>query len=220
MKEIDLNTWNRREHFGFFRRADLPFYNVTAPVAVTGLAQYARARGWSLNHLLVFLTVQAMNRIDNFRYRLRGERVVLHDRLHPSFAHLKPGEELFRMITLDCGDDPAHFDAHCKAAIQASQAYFDLSAFQGRDDFVFISALPWIGFTGVDHTLSLKKEDAIPRVSWGKLQAQDGQELLPYNVQVNHLFVDGLHVGRFFQTLEALAQAVQQGPLPETGPRL
>lgn len=75
----------------------------------------------------------------------------------------------------------------------------DLSLFHERDDFVFISSLPWIRFTGVDHTMSLKKEDAIPRISWGKFYAVKKRIQLPYIIQVNHIFVDGLHLGRFFE---------------------
>ena len=67
---------------------------------------------------------------------------------------------------------------------------------------MFISPIPWITFTATDHTLSLRKEDAIPRVSWGKVYMSGENALLPYNVQVNHVFVDGIHVGRFFEALK------------------
>jgi len=209
VRTIDLDTWPRREHFAFFRRSDLPFYNVNMRVKVTGLPEFARSQGLSLNHTLVFLTVQALNAIENFRYRLRGEEVVLHERIHPSFAHLREGEELFRMITVDCLDDLRAFDALCRQEIDASCAYFDMNKFAGRDDFVFISALPWLSFTGIDHTLSLRRDDAMPRVSWGKIEGENGCSWLPYNLQVNHLFVDGLHVGRFFTELDRLIGAIQ-----------
>ena len=94
-------------------------------------------------------------------------------------------------------------------SIADSTAYFDITKLAGRDDFVFISALPWIAFTGVDHTLSLKKDDGVPRVTWGKITQTTMGEVLPFNVQVNHMFVDGLHVGQFFAALEANIKALQ-----------
>jgi len=203
MREVDLSTWNRREHFEFFRRCDLPFYNVNTNVDVTGLRDFAKSRGLSLNALFIYLTIRAANAVDNFRYRLRGETVVLHDTLHPSFAHLRNGEELFRLITVDFSNDVFEFDTIVRTAIENSVAYFDLEKLRGRDDFVFISSLPWISFTGIDHTMSLRKDDAMPRVSWGRFFERDGKTLLPFNIQVNHLFVDGLHVGRFFEKLDA-----------------
>ena len=202
MKPIDLAQWKRRTHFEFFRRSDLPFYNVNTQVSVSGLKAFARAKGVSLNNTLMFVTIRALNAIENFRYRLHGETVVLHDGLHPSFAHIREGDDLFSLITLDFVDDLAAFDRAVREAIAGTTDYFNIEKLKLRDDFVFISPLPWFSFTGIDHTLSLKREDGIPRISWGKITEQDGRQRLPYNIQVNHMFVDGLHVGRFFEQLD------------------
>ncbi|MBC3831867.1 chloramphenicol acetyltransferase [Undibacterium amnicola] len=199
MKKIDISTWNRREHFAFFRKVDLPFYNVNTQVDITGLPELAKSKSISINSLLIFLTIQSMNQIDNFRYRIRDDSVYLHDAVHPSFTHLKKGEELFRIITMDFDNDLKRFDDKLKQAVEESTSYFDLSKAAGRDDLVFISSLPWISFTGLDHTLSLDKDDAIPRVSWGRYVTNAEQTLLPFNIRVNHVVVDGLHVGLFFE---------------------
>jgi len=209
MQEIDIATWKRKEHFSFFRKADLPFYNITAPVDISGLKEFAKTQACSFNTLLVYLTTKAMNTVENFKFRLRGETVVLHDRIHPSFAHLKNGDDLFSLITVDFSDDLSAFDQTVRAAIAACDSYFNLAHLKGRDDFVFISSIPWISFTGIDHTLSLKKNDAIPRVTWGKYFDDNGRTLLPFNIQVNHMFVDGLHVGRFFAKLDRDIQAIR-----------
>lgn len=202
MKPIDLAQWKCRTHFEFFRRSDLPFYNVNTQVNVSGLKAFARAKGVSLNNTLMFVTIRALNAIENFRYRLHGETVVLHDGLHPSFAHIREGDDLFSLITLDFVDDLAAFDRAVREAIAGTTEYFNIEKLKLRDDFVFISPLPWFSFTGIDHTLSLKREDGIPRISWGKITEQDGRQRLPYNIQVNHMFVDGVHVGRFFEQLD------------------
>lgn len=73
------------------------------------------------------------------------------------------------MITVDFVDDPIEFDAVVREAIEASTSHFDIGKPTGRDDFVFISPLPWISFIGVDHTMSLKRDDAMPGISWGRL---------------------------------------------------
>lgn len=202
MKEIDLNTWKRRQHFEFFKRVDLPFYNVNAQVDVTGVREFAKAHQLSLNAVLMYLTVSAMNNVENLRLRLRGDSVVLHEKLTPCFAHIKPGDDLFAMVVAEFSSDIVEFDRLVRAAISASHTYFDRQQLVGRDDVLFISAMPWIAFTGVDHTLGLNRNDAIPRVTWGKLIVDGSCVKLPYNIQVNHMFVDGIHVGRFFEQLE------------------
>lgn len=206
MQEIDLASWNRREHFAFFRRADLPFYNVNTTVDISGVRDYAKAHALSFNTLLVYLTTRALNRIENFHYRLHGETVVALDTIHPAFVHLRQGEELFCFITVDFQEDLAGFARAVRAEIAQSTNSYNLVRRTNRDDLVFISSLPWISFTGIDHSMSLNKDDGIPRITWGKYFDANGKTLLPFNIQVNHIFVDGLHVGRFF---EALAQEIE-----------
>ncbi|MBR7799329.1 CatA-like O-acetyltransferase [Undibacterium fentianense] len=208
MKKIDISTWNRREHFAFFRKVDLPFYNVNTPVDITGLPEFVKSKSISLNSTLIYLTIQSMNQIENFRYRIRDDAVFLHDAVHPSFTHLKKGEDLFRIITMDCGNDLMQFDRDLKQAVAESTSYFNFSSAEGRDDLVFVSSLPWIAFTGLDHTLSLNRDDAIPRVSWGRFLIRDGQTMLPFNIRVNHVFVDGLHVGLFFDEFARQLQRI------------
>ena len=52
--------------------------------------------------------------------------------------------------------------------------------------------------------MSLKKEDCIPRISWGKFAQADEKVLLPFNIQVNHIFIDGVHVGQYYEKLHEL----------------
>jgi chloramphenicol O-acetyltransferase type A len=207
VREIDITSWPRREHFAFFRGADLPFYNVNVQVDITGLPLCAKERSLSLTSTLLHVTMRSLNAIENFRYRIRGDAVVLHDVVHPSFAHLKDGDELFSLVTVDYSEDVVAFDEAVRDAIRESTTYFDLSVLTGRDDLVFVSPMPWIAFTAVDHTLSLNRDDAIPRVTWGKHTERAGRTLLPFNIQVNHACVDGLHVARFFEGMDrALAE--------------
>lgn len=202
MKIIDIQTWKRKEHFEFFKRNDLPFYNLNVNVDVTGIREASKKTDLSLNTLLLFATMKAVNKIENLKYRLHGETVILHETLHPAFAHIYKGDDLFRMIQVDFSDDISEFSKRVSHEIENSTEYFNPKKFNGRDDLVFISALPWIEFTGTTHTMSLKKEDAIPRISWGKIHPMSDRMLLPYNIQVNHMFADGIHVGWFFEELE------------------
>ena len=46
------------------------------------------------------------------------------------------------------------------------------------------------------------KDDAIPRITWGKYVRQDDRETLGLSIEVNHRFVDGVHLGRFYEALQ------------------
>jgi chloramphenicol O-acetyltransferase type A len=204
VRVIDMNTWKRREHFAFFSSTAHPVYNITFNLDVTKLRAFAKARGYSFNLSMVFLSTKALNAVENFRYRLRGQEVVLHDRLSPSFAEIEKGDDLFKMVTVEMEDELPAFLDKARQRAESQTAYFNVDDFKGRDDFVFYSTIPWISFTSVDHTVNLRREDAIQRVSFGKYFEAGVRILMPYNIQVNHLFVDGYHLGLLKDGLDGL----------------
>ena len=202
MKKIDLNTWERREHFSFFRRIAYPIYNICFEMDVTKVKKFTKENGLPFSLTMVHLSTMALNEIDNFKYRVRGDQVVLHDTLTPSYAEVRENSDLFRMITVPFETDIRGFVKKAKEKSQNQKQYFVVEDFANKDDFVFYSAIPWITFTSIDHTRNHNRDDAIPRISWGKYYWKDDQLILPYNMQVNHMFVDGIHLGMFKEKLE------------------
>ncbi len=204
MKNIDMENWSRRDHFDFFMRAEYPQYNVCFNLDITDFHGTIREAGLPFYHTVIYFTTAAANSIPEFRYRIRGESVVEHDILHPSFTHMRPGEDLFRMITVDM---TGTLDEFLKAASEKSSKqniFIEADKLAGRDDFLYITSLPWVSFTSISHTIRLNRDDAVPRLSWGKFFEQGGRILLPYSVHVHHGFVDGYHIGLFENRLAEL----------------
>lgn len=48
----------------------------------------------------------------------------------------------------------------------------------------------------------MNKEDSIPRISFGKYFIQDDKVLLPHSIQVNHMLLDGVHIGNYMERLQ------------------
>ena len=85
---------------------------------------------------------------------------------------------------------------------------FDMTGFEGRDDLIYYTSIPWVSFTQLNHTITHDREDSVPRLSWGKYREEGGCVVLPYSVQVHHAFVDGIHIARFKDALEAMLNAL------------
>ena len=69
------------------------------------------------------------------------------------------------------------------------------------DELIYMSCLPWLDLTGCTHERNLDIDDMIPRITWGKIMAQNGRETLGMSVEVNHRIIDGVHIGRFYEGL-------------------
>jgi len=205
MQIIDLENWKRRAHFEFFYRMDYPQYNICANIDVTRFLRFVRANKLSFYYAMIYAVTKVTDECENFRYRVReGKQVILHDKLHPSFTDMSTDEtdDLFKFVTLDLEGNLFDFVKQAQESSAKQKIYFDPAPMIGRDDFLYITCLPWVSFTHLSHTISINRNDSVPRISWGKYFEQDGKILLPFSVQVHHAFVDGIHIGQYFEKLE------------------
>ena len=76
-QKIKLRTWPRRDIFSFFSALDQPFYSVCFRVDVTQLHTYTKTHGLSFYYVMTYLVTQAVNEVENLRYTIRDETVVL-----------------------------------------------------------------------------------------------------------------------------------------------
>lgn len=203
MRVIDLSTWPRRRHMEFYSHVAYPHFNLCANVDITALHAAVKERGLSFTTALVYLLARAANGIVEFRCRIRGAQVVEHDVIHPSMTVLT-AEELFSFCTMRYTDDFSTFAAHAAEAKARSQAEVILADGPGQDDLLYMTGLPWVAFTGVQHPLHLDPLDSVPRIAWGKFTPAAGRVQMPLAVQAHHGLVDGLHVGRFLERVQGL----------------
>lgn len=205
---IHKDNWPRKELYDFFAPMSHPFYSLTFPVDVTALKRYTKSNSISFYYGMVYAVTKAMESVEAFRYKCRGEEIVLHDRLVPSFTDLKPGSDRFYIVTLEAGDDLKEF---CRRAKEASSAQTELIT-QGPwavDEEIFFTCLPWFPVTGLTNERNVDPGDSVPRASWGKYEERDGRLMLSLSLELNHRLLDGVHVGQFYAALTAFLERLE-----------
>jgi chloramphenicol O-acetyltransferase type A len=201
---LDTGSWVRREQFHFFKAYDQPFFNVCVPMDVTELVRLARSReGLPFFLLYHYLALRAANEVEPFRYRLRGDRVLVHDRIHMGTTVLLDGER-FAFCYFDDEEDFTQFAGKANAALEALRAGGGrLEPRDDRDDMVHCSVLPWLSFTSFAHARKSGREDSVPKIVFGKYFEDGSRFRMPVSVEVHHALMDGLHVGRYFELLQS-----------------
>lgn len=208
MIEIDIDVWKRKEHFLFFHGMDYPQYNICFNLDITGLLKSMKHKRLPFNYTMMYLSTLSANEVEEFRYRIRNSKVILHEMLHPSFTYLDGKSEYFKFVTVDMKDSLKEFVEEVRYKSSRQETFFGLEELSGRDDLIFYTSIPWISFTHLSHTININKDDAIPRISWGKYFEDRDKVLLPYSVQANHAFVDGIHIARYKEKLEVLMERI------------
>jgi chloramphenicol O-acetyltransferase type A len=200
---IDTETWSRRHLFRLFKDYDAPSFNVCAELDATRLLDFARPRKLSLFVAYHFLSAKTCNELEPFRYRLRGERVLVHERVDAGAVLLLP-DESFTFVYFDFTEDFAAFHASAKATIERARAEAPPpDAREDRDDLIYHSVIPWVSFTSISHARDSRRRNGIPKISFGKYRDVGGRVSMPVSVEVDHALMDGLHVGRYFERLQS-----------------
>lgn len=200
---IDTETWSRRHLFKLFKEYDDPSFNICAEVDATQLLDFTRSRGLSFFVTYHFLSTKTANEVEPFRYRLRDERVLVHERVDAG-AVLLLEDESFTFAYFDFEEDFGAF--HEKAAAIVERARVEpppLDAREDRDDLIYHSVIPWVSFTSISHARDSRRRNGIPKITFGKYRDAGGRVLMPVSVEVHHALMDGLHVGRYFERLQS-----------------
>lgn len=202
MKIIDLKTWKRTTHYKFFKRMDYPQYNICVNIDIANFLIRIEERKIPFYYAMIYAATYALNQVEEFRYRIRGEQVILHDTVNPSFTDMSEGTDLFKMVTVNMEKSIADFTRKAKEKADHQTDYFVIEDVEGRDDLIYITCLPWVTFTHLSHTISFNKDDSVPRLAWGKYFKEGSKVLLPFSVQAHHSFVDGIHMGKYIDCLQ------------------
>ncbi len=205
MREIDVDSWSRREHFETFRSFHNPHFTMCADVDVTALMSAVRQGGVSVTAVIVYVLARAANDIPEFRQRIRDDSVIEHVRVHPSTTILVD-DGLFSFCSLDYDDDFAVFAAHVEERIAHVKEHPTLAELPGRDDLLYMTAIPWVSFTSFSHPIMALPADSIPRFAWGKFHDNGNRLQMPLSVQGHHALIDGLHIARFYDRVNAYLQ--------------
>jgi chloramphenicol O-acetyltransferase type A len=201
MRVIDKETWSRREHFEFYRGFDHPHFGLSANVDVTAFYAAVKQRGVSFTVATVYLVARAANAIPEFRYRIQAEEVVEHEVVHPGTTILVP-DETFTFALFEYTEEFSPFAASAAEQIAYVQQNPSLDVGAGRDDWLFMTPIPWVSFTSFMHPMHLQPPSSIPLFAWGKLFGNGERWMMPLQAQGHHALMDGLHMGRFYEKVQ------------------
>ena len=201
MRYVDIETWPRREHYKMFSGFNHPHFGLCANVDVTQLRRYLRVHRHSFTMAIVYLIARAANAIPEFRMRIRDAQVVEHEHVDPSFT-IMTSEELFGFCTVRYLEE---FPAFCSSAVEAmaeAKQHPNLQNPPGRDDLLYMTAMPWVAFTSLLHPMQQHPADSIPRFAFGKVFGDHEMRQMPLGVQGHHALMDGLHLGKFYTQVQ------------------
>lgn len=202
---LDIETWNRKEHFRFFSQCDGPLFGIVADIDVTDGYSFCKENGIPFFLYYHFKSIAVVNRIEEFRYRTEGNEIIIFETIHVTTT-ISRTDNTFAFAFIPFTESFSEFTQSAKAEIERIRhsTGLGITPDTGRSDVIHFSTVPWIKFTGVTHARNFKHHDSVPKITFGKYFRKNERLMMPVSVNVHHGLMDGYHVGRFLELFEQL----------------
>lgn len=202
MEKIDMNNWNRKQHFDFFNKFDYPHFNITVDIEISQFKKYTKKNNISFFKSMVFLVTKNANEIEEFKYRIiDDDQVVVLDKVNPAFT-IMSDNDLFSFCNSIYYENKEKFFAKMEENIKSYKENPVVSEKADKMDSIYMTSLPWINFNSITHPINIKDVDSVPRIAWGKYCKEGDKIIIPFSIQVHHALMDGYHVSKFIDDLK------------------
>jgi chloramphenicol O-acetyltransferase type A len=202
---LDLENWNRKEHFLFFKQFEEPFFGLTVEIDCTKAYSFAKQLGTSFFVYYLHKTIVAVNTIESFRYRIIDDAIYIYDTIDVS-ATIMREDKTFGFSLIEYSHDFKVFAANAFKELERIQNTSGLLTREfPNDNLIHFSAVPWINFTSLSHARSYTFPDSCPKISFGKMMiGNDGKRTMSMSIHAHHGLMDGFHVGKFVDCFQEL----------------
>lgn len=203
MKIIDLENWNRKEHFEFFSKMESPYFGFTTEVDCTKAYNHAKENGDSFFATYLHLSMIAVNTVDELKLRIIDGEVILYDTIHAG-STIGRADGTFGFAFIPFSPDFRVFNATMQKEIEAVQQSSGLRLNNGDlgKDLIRHTTIPWNSFSALLHPTSFNNSESVPKITFGKFSIRDGKKYLPVSVEAHHGLADGLHLARYLEEFQ------------------
>ncbi len=201
--KISLDTWNRRQTYGFFTKDERCCFSITANVEITSFLQKIKQNKEKFFPKLLYGICYILNQHEEFKMDRDAEgNLGYYDIIHPCFTVFHKKEENFTLLWTEFDNDWEKFleNYNNDMALYGDKP-FTIKPLNIKN-FFHISALPWLSFSNLTLTIEGQKDIFIPNFTIGKYFEENSKTMLPVAIHANHAVVDGFHASRFFSKLQ------------------
>jgi chloramphenicol O-acetyltransferase type A len=202
-QELDIDSWERKDHYNFFKNFDEPFFGVIVDLDCTSAYKYCKENGFSFFLYYLHKSLLAANEIEPFKYRIIDEKVMVFDNVTASATINRPNGT-FGFSYMDYFEKFLEFEESAKKEIDRIQNSSGLVPAVSGENVIHYSSIPWIKFTSISHARSFSFKDSCPKISFGKMTDNNGKKEMPMSIHVHHALMDGFHVGEYIEKFQRL----------------
>jgi chloramphenicol O-acetyltransferase type A len=204
---LDIENWERKEHFNFFKNFEEPFFGVTVEIDCTSAYSYCKENKLSFFLYYLHKSLIAANLIEPFRYRINEGQIYVYDTVNAS-PTINRDNGTFGFAYMDYKNDFNEFTELAKIEIDRVKNSTGLIPAVSGENVIHYSSIPWLNFTSFSHARSYSFPDSCPKITFGKMFEDNDKKRMPVAIHVHHALMDGYHVGLFVDEFQKFMNQV------------
>lgn len=201
--KFDLENWNRKEHYLFFKDFTEPFWGLSFNLEITNLYQKAKKENLSYFAISLHRILKSINEVQAFKLRIENDELYLYDTIHAS-ATIGRNDKTFGFSFIEFSPDFNIFSRSIQDETKRINQTPGLAMSQNteRYDTIHFSALPWIPFTALSHARHYAFADSVPKISTGKIISEGKAFIQSISLHCHHALADGFDAGVLYEHLQ------------------
>ena len=215
-REIDIQNWNRKEHYLHFTTAAKCSVSITKDLDVTALYKATKEKQKSFYISFLYAVCKIINRHEEFKmcYHWQDDKLILWNEVVPSHLIFHEDSETFTRIWSKWNPNYEGFYDNCMKDIAFGKSFSGYSVPNVPENIFDVSCIPWINYTSMDINLAGEYIYLAPMLTWGKYEEIGNRLLMPFTFEIHHAAADGYHTSKLINDMQALAASSDQWMRP------
>lgn len=207
MRELDLESWKRKDIFNLYYQFDIPQVSLCTPLNVTRVYEFAKLKDLSFYFCMCHVFYTALLKFEEFMIRSIKGKIVIEDGEFVNICANREGEEIFKIITGRYYRDIEKFCNETKKKLENQTTFTEpLPPGVRRSQVIaYISCAPWFEFTHLTHPQDVQRNSFVPHVSFDKMKINEkGERFVNVSLQVNHAAIDGILIAKLLDEVNSI----------------
>ncbi|OOM15779.1 chloramphenicol acetyltransferase [Clostridium saccharobutylicum] len=201
---VNLEKWERREHFKYYIEQLKCGYSITANLDVTVFKKLLENNNLKFYPSFIYCVTYNINLMPEFRMRYgENDKLIIYDIVHPSYTIFHKDDNTFSDLwsQYDNGFYKFYDNYKCDIEKYSNIKGVKIKANQPKN-FYCISCVPWLSYTGYSTYTNDSNPSLMPIITYGKYHEENGKWIMPFTVTISHAVADGYHVSKLINSIQ------------------
>lgn len=207
---IDLNNWERKEHFEYYRTKIRCGYSCTVQLDVTSFLKQVKDKQLRFYPAFIYCVSNIINNTKEFRMGVdKDGRPGYFDTSNPNMTIFHEDNKTFSDMWTEYYPE---FDKFYENTVNNMEKYKNAKGIKARDNqppnFFCISCVPWLSYTAYNTSVPGGEPNMFPIITFGKYTEKDRHYTMPFTINISHAAADGYHTSKFINDLQYLLNTI------------